>query len=39
MSSTKSQLAACGHSIDYRDLLYLLKGPENACLFVPAHVQ
>lgn len=39
MSSTKSQLAACGASIDYRYLLCILKGPENVCLFMSARVQ
>jgi len=39
MSSTKSQLAARGGSIDYRYLLYVLKGPENVCLFMAVRVQ
>lgn len=39
MSSTESQLAACGGSIDYRHLLYLLKGLENVCLVMLARVQ
>lgn len=35
----KASLAACGSSIGCRYLLYILKGPENVCLFVSACAQ